>query len=247
VQGGTVFGHDGEFGGQPLHFDHMSIAKTIARRFLSDEPPYLGPLYEDAADLSAVVGSQVNTSPFRPFIPYHLVYGPSGKRLDVTGASTTPGTKLQQYDPNDTIAQQFSFEDAGGGHFYIRTHTGNLYLTASMTGAVGPNGEWNPFAVRVIQDVKYPPGSTEPNKYPAAQRWTFSLADQSAVRDASFVITNALMSNVVLQPVGGSTNSGVELEFAAPVLGGGLSPGAKQKWQITSPLINTGTQTRHPG
>ena len=30
-------------------------------------------------------------------------------------AGLTPGTVLWQYDPNDTVAQQFSFEDAGGG------------------------------------------------------------------------------------------------------------------------------------
>ena len=88
---------------------------------------------------------QMSSLQFRPFIPYQLVYGPSQKRLDVHFAATTPGTILWQYDPNDTVAQQFSFEDAGSGHVYIRTHTGSLYLTAT------PNG--------VIQDIKYPPGT----------------------------------------------------------------------------------------
>ena len=32
--------------------------------------------------------------------------------------------------------QGMSFEDAGGGFFYIRTHTGNLYLTAGANGVM---------------------------------------------------------------------------------------------------------------
>ena len=155
ILAGAVFGHDGGLRGvggggtigdagereaivaplQPLHFDHTSILKTITRRFMSENPPDMGPRYAAANDLTAVVGATPRQSQFLPFIPYNFVYGASQKRLDVQFAGVAPGTVLWQYDPNDTVAQQFSFEDAGGGFVYIRTHTANLYLTAEeLTG-----------------------------------------------------------------------------------------------------------------
>jgi hypothetical protein len=63
VNGGTVFGSDA------AHFDHTSILKTIARRFLSDHPPYLGARYAAAHDLSEVLDAQLRPGQFRPFIP----------------------------------------------------------------------------------------------------------------------------------------------------------------------------------
>jgi hypothetical protein len=45
-------------------------------------------------------------------------------------AGLTPGTVLWQYDPNDTVAQQFSFEDAGGG--FVWKVTGPLVSTGEV-------------------------------------------------------------------------------------------------------------------
>ena len=210
---------------RPLHFDHTSILKTIARRFMSDKPPYLSPRYADAADLSVIVGDQMSSLQFRPFIPYQLVYGPSQKRLDVHFAATTPGTILWQYDPNDTVAQQFSFEDAGSGHVYIRTHTGSLYLTATQN--------------EVIQDIKYLPGTNAGGKNSDAQRWVFSSTAIAITQRNNFAISNAAFPGLVLQPSGGSNNSGVAVILAKPTGTVHVGLGTPNPWQVTSPLIST--------
>ena len=82
VKGGSVFGSD------TLHFDHTSIFKTIARRFMSKDPPYMGARYAAAHDLSEVLDDQMRPEQFRPFIPYTLVCVASKMNLDVEGAST---------------------------------------------------------------------------------------------------------------------------------------------------------------
>src|SRR5258708_7038009 len=129
VKGSTVFGSD------TLHFDHTSILKTIARRFMSSNPPYMGARYAAAHDLSEILGGQLRPGQFRPFIPYTLVYATSQMRLDVQNASTATGTPLWQYSPNDTEAQKFRFEDAGNGFVYIRTLAG-LYVTANAPSGI---------------------------------------------------------------------------------------------------------------
>jgi phospholipase C len=253
VKGGTVFGHDGIVVGDGgsgtvgssaaavtgpglLHsqyFDHTSILKTIARRFLSNNPPYLGARYAAANDLSAVIGSEPRPSQFLPFIPYNLVYGASQKRLDVQGASVAPGTPLWQYDPNDTGAQQFSFEDAGGGFFYLRTHTGSLYVTADDS-------------LHLKQDVKYPTdGSATAANNPDRQRWQFTSNSITVLDQSSFAITNAAFPGKVLQPLGGSNTSGTAIVLGdpqAPHLGVTQTP---NPWQITSPLLPSGGVVAH--
>ena len=64
VKSGAVFGSDA------LHFDHTSILKTIARRFMSNNPPYMGARYAAAHDLSEILETQIRPGPFRPFTPY---------------------------------------------------------------------------------------------------------------------------------------------------------------------------------
>jgi hypothetical protein len=82
----------------PLYFDHTSILKTIARRFMPVNPPYLTPRSADANDLSSVLSAQPHTPQFLPFLRYNLTYGQSKKRLDVRGGATTVGTIVQQFD-----------------------------------------------------------------------------------------------------------------------------------------------------
>lgn len=225
VKGGTVFGHDGIVTG-PLHFDHTSILKTIARRFMSQNPPYMGARYANANDLSSVLDNELQSNRFRPFIPYNLVYAASQKRLDVKGAGANSGTILWQYIPNDTIAQQFSFEDAGGGFLYIRTHTGNLYLTADDSLAVQ-------------QQVKYPTdGSATAANNPDRQRWQLTNNTIVAHND-TFTIRNAHFSGKVLQPAGGSSNSGVAVVLGDPQVTH-IVLQTPNPWQVTSPLLGTG-------
>ena len=112
VKAGGVFGSDS------LHFDHTSILKTIARRFMGKKPPYMGAMYEAANDLSEVLESQIRPNQFRPFIPYTCVCDASKLCLDVQSGSMAIGLPVQ-FSPNGSEAQSFRFEDAGDGFFYI--------------------------------------------------------------------------------------------------------------------------------
>jgi Ricin-type beta-trefoil lectin domain-like len=145
----TVFGSD------TLHFDHTSILKTIARRFMSSNPPFMGARYAAAHDLSEILDGQIRPEQFRPFIPYTLVCVASGMCLDVQAAGTAIGTPLWQFSPNGTDAQNFRFEDAGNGFVCIRTLAG-LYVTVDAPSGIPAR----PGATLGIkQDLKYAPGS----------------------------------------------------------------------------------------
>ena len=184
VQGGKAFGSGGSKLVGP-YFDHTSILKTIARTFLSGKQPYMGRRYAEARDLSSVVGDTLHIGRFLPFVPHHLFYDATGMRLEVAGAATTPGVGVRQSGPADLVAQRFSIEDAGDGHFHLRTHTGNLYLTVDATFAV-----------------------TQQRKTGAdSQRW--SLTPNS---DGSRVtIRNAAFPGRTLQPSGSGNGASVVL------------------------------------
>lgn len=216
-----------------LYFDHTSILKTIVRRFLNKKPPYMGPRYAAANDLSAVIGNQLRASQFLPFIPYNLLYIGSQMRLEVQGGSATPGTVLVQNGQNDTNRQQFSFEDAGGGYFYIRTHTGNLYLTADLS-------------LGVKQDVKYPPnGSAATGNPPKRQHWKLSSNSVIITENPSLAISNAAFPGKVLQPSSSNGDAQVVLGTATVVHGGGIGQ-TPNAWQVTSPLLPKGPVVSHP-
>jgi Phosphoesterase family/Ricin-type beta-trefoil lectin domain-like len=131
---------------QGLHFDHTSVLKTITRRFMATEPP-LGARYAAASDLSVVLGSEMRQPQFLPFIPYNLEFAASQQLLTVAGANPAVGTALVQ-EPNEgttappdgTPAQDFSFEDAGDGYVYIRSHVSNLYLSVHTSEVVTSGG-----------------------------------------------------------------------------------------------------------
>jgi hypothetical protein len=215
VKGGSVFGS-----AQGAQFDHTSVLKTIVRRFMHDSPPYLGARFLAANDLTTVVGNTAQAGPFRPFIPYNFVYVESSLRLDVAGASTSPGTVLQQFTPNASNAQQFSFEDAGNGFFFIRTHTGGLYLTVDQN-------------LRVTQQVK---SGTNPN----TQRWKFTSNGISIFDRDKFSVSSAAFPDKLLQPAGNSKASGVPVVLDVPESGGGIQP-TRNAWHVTSPLLPDGT------
>lgn len=227
---------------QSLYFDHTSILKTIARRFMSSNPPYMGARYENAKDLSMVLGNALRPGQFRPFIPYYLTYGASKMCLDVPGGSNVAGTALWQFSPNQTGAQEFRFEDAGDGFFYVRTHAGNLYLTADVPAGAN-TGAGQTFAAK--QDVKYPAGATGPHN-PDFQRWKFGASGLTTVNRDNFSISCAALPGKVLQPAGGSL-----LSTAAVVLGDptGTHIGVlvlKNPWQVISPLLGNSQDVLHP-
>jgi hypothetical protein len=226
IKGGAVFGSD------DLHFDHTSILKTIARRFLSNNYPYLGARYAAAHDLSEILESEIRAEQFRPFIPYTLVYSASKMCLDVQGGSRAVGGAVWQYTPNGTDAQSFRFEEAGNGFVYIRTLAG-LYVTVSVPSDA-PTGPGGTLAIK--QDLKYAAGSVGPN-IPDLQRWKLVSSAIVAVNQSSYTISCAAFSGKVLQPANGSTVSGVGVVLGdpAPTHSPVIIP---NPWKVISPLLS---------
>ena len=263
VGAGTVFGSDtravqaGAAEAAPasvvqrgdLHFDHTSILKTIARRFMSTNPPYLGARYAQANDLSAVVSTQLRRAQFRPFIRYNFQFGASQMMLGVKDANPAPGAPLWQIATDGSAAQDFSFEDAGHGSFYIRSHVSNLYLTVpgssplldagdkATAAAGGPPPVPNPVNPGIIQDVKHVPGMTagEPIVLPpsvARQRWTLAPLGTSGSDRQLFLIESLAAPGKFLQPA--------DPAHAGPVVLGSLplgSPPRTKAWKVTSPVL----------
>ena len=237
VKSGSVIGSDA------LHFDHTSILKTIARRFMSDNPPYMGARYAAAHDLSEVLETQMQPGPFRPFIPYTLVYGVSKMCLAVQNGSMAIGAALVQASPNGRdAAQSFRFEDAGNGFFYIRTLAG-LYVTVDsrtdviVVGPVGPVG--------LKQDRKYTAdaggsgagGSLGVDTHnPDLQRWRFGSSSISVLNANDFSISCAAFPHQLLQPSGGGTASGVPIVLGDPA-STHLPMSIPNAWTVTSPLL----------
>lgn len=82
VAAGSVFGHDAQTtatGTEPsLYFDHTSILRTIAKRFLPPLPKYyMGPREAAANDLSSIVIGAPRSGPFLPFVRYKIQYARS--------------------------------------------------------------------------------------------------------------------------------------------------------------------------
>ena len=240
VKGGTVFGKDGDTQtpsngpGQSLHFDHTSILKTIVRRFMSNTSPnqslpYLGPRFAAAHDLSSVIDAEMRPGPFRPFIPYNLTYIASKMCLDLQYGNATPGTILWQYDPNNTPAQQFRLEDAGNGYFYIRTYTGDTYVTIDVPANVVKG---QPFGVK--EELKYLSGTATQN--PDYQRWQFTNHSATVMNRDQFNITNAAFNELVLQPSGDSLLSGAAVVLA-PASKTTILFTNSNPWLVTSPLL----------
>jgi len=253
IRGGSVFGHDGPVATPPgpvesiartaetaaaahapggalaaLHFDHTSILKTIARTFLSDNPPFLGKRYAEARDLSSIMLNEPRTSEFRPFVPYTLVYSKSGKALEVEHGGFSAGTKLWQNNPDATDeAQLFRFEDASDGSWYLRTHTGDMYVTADGTATI-------------VQERKYPADGASGD--PDSQHW---LVTTGITPGSGFTIRNAASTEKTLQPVDNSQNAGAAVTLGDP--GGAVGVHVPNAWRITSPLLpDPGIHVAHP-
>jgi phospholipase C len=286
VAAGTVFGHDGIIVGgagnagtraartadavrprDSFHFDHTSILKTIARRFLSTNPPYMGARFAAAHDLSEVIGNTLRQPQFLPFIRYRFQFVRSQMLLAVNQANRAPGTELLQSPADSTIAQDYSFEDAGNGFVYIRSHVSNLYVSVQtpdvVTGST-PAASLVPEAASgstatsdepreaspadstapgpgIIQDRKYAPTRVivVGTKRPELQKWRLSPVGITVLDRDLYVISNQAYPNLFLQPVEPS-------QPGSPVMlgdAGGSSGGIRvppTTWKVTSPLISDG-------
>jgi hypothetical protein len=69
-----------------------------------------------------------------PSQPTTLVRKGSGKCLDVNNASSSNGTKIQQWGCNGSTAQKFKLEDRGGGNYRLRNSNSNKCLDVSGGG-----------------------------------------------------------------------------------------------------------------
>jgi hypothetical protein len=231
-----------------LHFDHTSILKTIARRFMSTNPPYLGARYAQANDLSAVVSTQLRQTQFRPFIRYNFQFGASQMMLGVKDANPAPGAPLWQIAADGSAAQDFSFEDAGGGFFYIRSHVSNLYLTVQVPAVPATGGEPSigtggapaaaaiPIGASIIENVKFVPGSAPasaalPFPATARQQWLLRPAGE---RDF-FLVESRAAPGMVLQPANPTQPGPIVLGLNGPPVS--IPPG-RNAWKVSSPLLS---------
>jgi len=234
IKRGSVIGNDS------LHFDHTSILKTIARRFLSRNPPYMGARYAAAHDLSEVLSAEKekNTDQFLPFVPYTLDYENTKMNLNVhdgdrslhTLLNTSPANALDIPD-----SQKFKFEDAGDGFVYIRTFAG-LFITVRFSGKQVHHLPNVVPVYSVEQNLKFPFGSVG-SKDPNLQKWKLVPGNDKIAFNTGFVVYSAAFPNLVLQVdngPAGAVGSAVILSIPTPPVNKLAKP---NQWNVTSPLI----------
>ncbi len=231
VKAGAVFGTDDQ------SFDHTSILKTIARRFLNNSFPYLGARYAASHDLSEVLESEMRPEQFRPFPPYTLVCDASAMCLDVQSGSLAADGAIWQCTPDATDAQKFRFEDAGDGFAFIRTLAG-LYLTADPVA----DGSSEPASLRVSQERKLAPESPAEPHDVDRQRWRLSSSSVVALDQDHFSVSCAAYPGKVLQPADGSRASEAVVVLAAPTSHPPLA--SPNMWLVRSPLLPAGGALR---
>ncbi len=214
VKPGSVFGSDaGDF-----FFDHTSVLKTIVRRFLPNDPPYLGARFAAANDLSSVLSTAPQNPQFLPFIRYRFEFVASGLSLDYGPTDRARKAVFHQTPGDGSSAQDFSFEDAGDGYVYVRGVMNNLYVTALADNA------------EPIMDVK----TGTP-----LQKWQFSPTDLTATTRNEFVISNQGKADLVLLPLqAGQIDAVVGLATASPSRDPFVNPNA---WKVSSPLLPEST------
>jgi type 1 glutamine amidotransferase len=132
------------------------------------------------------VPSDPSTGPIQTGVFYCLVLRHSGKLADISGASTAPGARLQQWSATGGQNQQFDFVDSGGGFYRIRVrHSGLVLQVASnSTGA----------------DITQQPGATT-----TAQQWR--VVDQGG----GVVSLVNRQSGLAMDVWGGSTADGARI------------------------------------
>jgi hypothetical protein len=211
-----------DLGNSSQYFDHTSILRTIAARFMSSNPPFMGKRYAAANDLSSVLGDTLRTTQFLPFVSHSIIHDASQKSVSMNGANLAATAMPFLHNANKIEAQEFSFEDAEDGYVFIRSHSGSRYLTVDVPPSVN-----RPTASLAIkQDIKYRTKAARPNNVDH-QRWKFTpTTDVSAPDNELFVITNASFAHKVLQ-LKTTTRSGV-----AVVLGDTPAGAKPQGWRV---------------
>jgi phospholipase C len=214
VTPGSVFGSAAD----ARVFDHTSILKTIARRFLAN-PPYMGARYAAANDLSSVIRTQLSAPQFLPYLRYRLQFSQSQTMLDAGVANAAPKTALRHIQANGTTVQDFCLEDAGDGWFYIRVHTNGLYASVET-----PEGSGQPVLVQGRRN-----GSSSASN-PDLQQWKFSAPVSSSDNADRYVISNKAYPQWVVRP--GTADTVVLAQ----------STGGEATWNVACPLLGGGTR-----
>jgi phospholipase C len=227
VKAGSVFGHDQSEKSAALYFDHTTILKTIATRFMNANPPYMGARYAAAVDLSSVLEISPRKTQFLPFIRYNLFHLGYAMYLDIMGGIST-GPVVGMFVKTNTDEQSFSFEQ-WGKHIYIRSHIGRMYITVNI-----PDGNTTqpPQGFGIKLDVKYDGHGDLKILNPEYQRWKFTPLNVPGEENL-FIITNAHFPNKILQPQAtGQNGAPLGLINKPPTLT------ASNAWRVTSPLLN---------
>jgi hypothetical protein len=146
----------------------------------------------------------------------------------VANHNPAPGTPLCQAPADGSPAQDFSFEDAGDGFFYIRTQITNLYL--SVAEPASPSS-----APALRQDTKYPPtAGGDTGLRPALQRFKLIPVGISQFTRDHYVISSEAYPDLEMQVADPAAND-------SPVVLGPPSPhgqaGPPTAWLINSPAI----------
>ncbi|WP_391653109.1 RICIN domain-containing protein [Streptomyces tamarix] len=161
---------------------------------------------------------------------YVLVNRNSGKALDVSGASTTDGARVNQWTRNDRTNQQWQFVDSGGGFYRLKARHSDKVLDVS--GASTADGA-------AIQQWADGNGANQ----------QFRLADS----DAGHVRLINRNSGKAVEVQGGSTADGGNVVQYTDW------GGANQQWQMiklssggaggcgSAPTLTSGTHTIQSG
>ncbi|WP_086784472.1 RICIN domain-containing protein [Crossiella equi] len=109
-----------------------------------------------ASSLTLVAPSAANAA-VTPNAWYKIVSKASGKCVDARGALTANGTAVQQYTCNDSGAQQWQFQETGGGYFRLNNRNdpaqvADVAENSTADGGVvhlwtyggGANQQWQP-------------------------------------------------------------------------------------------------------
>mgnify|MGYP001146013286 CR=1 FL=1 len=123
---------------------------------------------------------------------YTIAFEHSLKVLDVPGASTESGVKLQQYTSNNTVAQQWIIQEAEDGYYYIISRCNGLYLDI-------PGG----IATDKAKIQLYEGNKTN------AQKFSFTKVEEiksDKIEDGTYYIASALEENKVVSISDGEYN-----------------------------------------
>ena len=180
---------------------------------------------------------------FRPFIPYHFVFGATQTTLGPKDGVSAQGAAVWQLASDGSAGQEFSFEPAGR-RGVLHPQPGEQPLPDGGPARHGGSGYGSsipqPIPPGVIEDVKHIPGTApapasetvtvDPPKV-ARQKWLFRPV--SSADPNKFVIQSVAVPGAILQPTDQTTPGPVVVRASS--LPGGLD--ARLAWTVTSPLL----------